>query len=59
MATYRNGVSEVIEKLSWQKWGSDEEQTRLEAGASVFDLGRRFKSPVPMHDLELNRYYYN
>ncbi len=33
--------------------GSDEEQTRLEAGASVFNLGPRFKSTVQMHDLKL------
>ncbi len=38
--------------MSWQKWGSDEEQTRLEGGASFFDLGPRFKSQVQLHDLD-------
>jgi hypothetical protein len=50
--TYRIGVSGVIENCVNKNLGSDEEQTRLEAGASVFNLGPRFKSTVQMHDLE-------
>ncbi len=42
----------MIENCVNKNLGSDEEQTRLEAGASVFNLGPRLKSTVQMHDLE-------